>query len=151
MPQRHAYTEGRGQLRKSRREGMKIAVGNIKILDRQRRDMGDIDAMANSLARYGQLQPIVVDDESNLVAGHRRVLAAMQLGWLEIEAVQRSGLDDLMRRELELEENIRRKDLVWPEEVRAVRDLYRMRQARYGDSKVRSSVIKDVMGADPEG
>src|SRR5437016_4507688 len=129
---------------------MKVALSEIKILDRQRKEFGNVEELANSLARYGLLQPIVIDDSNTLIAGHRRVLAAMQLGWTEIDAMQRSGLDDLARRELELEENIRRKDLVWPEEVRAVRDLFRMRQARYGSTKMHSSISKELTGDSPE-
>src|SRR6266478_5969995 len=130
---------------------MKVPIREIKILDRQRKEFGNVEELANSLARFGLLQPIVLDDSNTLIAGHRRLLAAMQLGWDEIDAMQRSGLDDLARRELELEENIRRKDLVWSEEVRAVRDLYRMRQVRYGSSKVRSPVIQEMLGDSPEG
>jgi DNA modification methylase len=129
---------------------MRVAIKDVKITDRQRKDFGNIEEFANSLARYGLLHPIVIDEDNNLIAGHRRVLAAMQLGWTDIEAVQRGGLDELARRELELEENIRRKDLVWPEHVRAVRDLYRMRQARYGNSKVRSSVIRELTEGSPD-
>jgi ParB-like chromosome segregation protein Spo0J len=57
------------------------------------------------------MQPIVVDDDNNLVAGERRLVACKALGWGEIEV---KSLGELTPRELciiELEENIRRKDL----------------------------------------
>ncbi len=130
---------------------MKVAIRDIKILERQRKDFGEINDLANSLARFGLLHPIVIDETNTLIAGHRRILAAMQLGWEDIEVTTRSGLDDLARRELELEENIKRKDLIWHEEVKAVRDLYRMRQARYGNTKIRSPIIRGMEDEDPEG
>lgn len=114
---------------------MKIAIAKVNIGDRQRRDLGDIDGLAASLARFDLLHPIVLDENYNLIAGHRRLTAAMHLGWEEIEYTLRSQLDEVGRKELELEENIKRKDLNWPEEVRAVRDLFRLRQAKYGGAE----------------
>ena len=37
--------------------------------------------VANSLARFGWKQPIVIDKDGIIVAGHTRVLAAKSLGW----------------------------------------------------------------------
>ena len=53
----------------------------------------------------------MVDDENNLVAGERRLRACRMLGWSEIPARLYSELTDDERREIELEENLRRKDL----------------------------------------
>jgi DNA modification methylase len=125
---------------------MKLPIHEVRILERQRRDFGDIDDMSNSLARFGLIEPIVVDQNNVLVAGHRRLLAAMQLGWPDIDVVRREDLDDLSRAELELEENIRRKGLAWPEEVRAIRKLYRMRQERYGDRGGFGGLAEEVAG-----
>ena len=118
---------------------MKIALSDIKIVQRDRKNFGDIKEMADSLARYGLLHPIIIDQDNVLVAGHRRLLGAMELGWSEIDVTRRDDLDEVQRKELELEENLRRKDLDWPEEARAVRDLFRMRQSKYGDTRTRSS------------
>jgi hypothetical protein len=74
-------------------------------------DMGDIEGLAESIKQYGLMQPIVVDDDNNLVAGERRLVACKALDWGEIEV---KSLGELTPRELciiELEENIRRKDL----------------------------------------
>src|SRR5436190_497189 len=145
-----AHSEGYSSLQQSGAH-MKVAIRDIKILARQRKVFGEINDLSNSLARFGLLHPIVIDETNTLIAGHRRILAAMQLGWEDIEVTTRSGLDDLARRELELEENIKRKDLIWHEEVKAVRDLYRMRQARYGNTKIRSPIIRGMEDEDPEG
>ena len=53
---------------------MKVAIRDIKILERQRKDFGEINDLANSLARFGLLHPIVVDETNTLIAGHRRIL-----------------------------------------------------------------------------
>ena len=107
-------------------------IKDIKVGSRIRKEYGDVETMAASLKRYGQLQPIIIDDSGTLVAGGRRLEAAKQLGWDTIKASQWGTLDEVQKRELELEENIRRKELTWVEEVRALLELYNLRQERYG-------------------
>lgn len=49
---------------------LKIIVG-----ERFRKDIGDIDALAESIKEVGMLQPIVIDASGHLIAGYRRLLA----------------------------------------------------------------------------
>ena len=111
---------------------MQLPIDSIKIGPRIRKDFGDIQALADSLSRHGQIQPIVVDKDNFLIAGERRLTAAKELGWTHIEAIPREDLDDVGKMEIELEENIRRKEFSWPEEVVGLSDLYDLRQGRYG-------------------
>lgn len=83
----------------------------ISIEERRREDYGDLDALAESIRRYGLLHPIVIDDANRLVAGERRLRACQQLGWSEIDVRNLGELSEPERREIELEENLRRKDL----------------------------------------
>lgn len=55
-----------------------------------------------------------------LVAGMHRLSAAQGLGWTEVEAVEQSNLTALQRRGIELEENIRRREMTWQERAKAV-------------------------------
>lgn len=112
----------------------KIDIKSIKIGPRQRKEYRNIEEMSKSLARYGLIQPVVVDDEMNLIAGGRRLAGAINAGWTEIEYVTRGKLDDIQRKDLELEENLQRENLTWIEEVRAIRDLYELRQSQYEGS-----------------
>lgn len=88
-----------------------IAIADIVISDRRREEYGDLQALADSIAKYGLFHPITVDDHNNLVAGERRLKACKMLEWSEIPARLYRELTDVERREIELEENIRRKDL----------------------------------------
>src|SRR5262245_25637806 len=110
-----------------------IPITDIIVGDRMRKTFGDIEALGASLARFGLLNPIVLDQENNLIAGHRRILAAKHLGWAEIPYRRLEELDAIAKSEIELEENIRRKDLEWQEEVIALWKLYQAKQARYGE------------------
>lgn len=62
-------------------------ISDIKIGDRHRNDLGDLSALARSIAAQGLLQPIGVTSENVLVFGERRLTACRDiLGWTEIEA-----------------------------------------------------------------
>ncbi len=95
---------------------MQIEIDSIKVPNRVRKDTGDLTSLVDSLRRVGQLNPITVTPDYELIAGFRRYMAARQAGWRSIEANVVSGLDELRRLEMELEENIHRKDFT-PEEV----------------------------------
>jgi ParB family chromosome partitioning protein len=87
-------------------------------------DPAGIDELASSIRRHGVLQPIVVSrqgDGYELVAGHRRVLAARAAGKTTIPAVVREDVSD--RLELALVENLQRTDLNAIETARAYRLL----------------------------
>lgn len=111
---------------------MKVEIHNIHVGVRMRVDYGDIDDLASSLSRLGQLQPIILDGDGDLVAGERRLKAAMMLGWNEIDAIYMRELDEVGRKEVELEENLRRKEFTWPEEVLALEKLYNLKVEKYG-------------------
>ncbi len=94
---------------------IKLPLNEITIEDRQRQDYGDLDDLAESLRRYGLIQPVVISQDRRLIAGGRRCAAAYKLGWAEIDVVYRETLTQAELFELELEENVRRKDLSWQE------------------------------------
>lgn len=49
---------------------------------------GDVDAIARSLERFGQRKPVVVNNDGTVIAGNHTVMAARQLGWDEVAAVE---------------------------------------------------------------
>jgi ParB family chromosome partitioning protein len=64
-----------------------VAINAIIVGDRHRRDMGDLQALANSIAEVGLLQPIGLSPTNTLVFGERRLRACRDvLGWTEIPA-----------------------------------------------------------------
>ena len=56
----------------------------------------------------------------------------MHLGMEAIAAVRKRDLSESDKKEIELEENIKRKDLTWQEEVTGLLQLYEIKQNRYG-------------------
>lgn len=50
--------------------------------------VGDVDAIAASLQRFGQMKPIVVQKSTGyVIAGNHTLLAARRLGWAQLQAV----------------------------------------------------------------
>lgn len=91
-----------------------LALSEIQIGNRVRKDMGDIKSLADSIARHGLLHPVVVKTDGTLVAGHRRLEAARLLEWKEIP-VTLIDVDDLLS--AERDENTERKDFTPTEAV----------------------------------
>jgi ParB-like chromosome segregation protein Spo0J len=56
-----------------------LACDAIQIIDRHRRDMGDLEVLATNIATEGLLQPIGITDENVLVFGQRRLLAVRDI------------------------------------------------------------------------
>lgn len=119
---------------------MIIDLKNIKVDNRVREDFSNIMSLAESLRQYGQIQPIVVVEISEpnhqyqLLAGERRYRAAILSGWTKIEACLRENCSDFMKKEIELEENIQRKNLSWMEEVEAKRQIDELKRIQHGSA-----------------
>lgn len=92
-----------------------IPIASIQLADRQRLDYGDIDELAESIKTYGVLQPLLVTEAYELVAGGRRLAAATKAGLQSVPIFIREHLTETQRLEMELEENLRRKDMDWRE------------------------------------
>ncbi|MDR2476942.1 MAG: ParB N-terminal domain-containing protein [Treponema sp.] len=105
---------------------MQVPVDDIIVKKRIRRDMGDIESLAESLKRFGQISPIVISKKNVLIAGGRRLEAAKHLGWRSINAVISENSGELERLELEVEENIQRRDFSMEEVAEATRKIYRL-------------------------
>jgi ParB-like chromosome segregation protein Spo0J len=93
-----------------------MLISEIKVGKRRREDFGDIEGLAESIGEYGLFHPVVVDDKRNLIAGERRLRACKLLKWQEVPVRRYRDLSDEERLKIELEENLRRKDLTPYEE-----------------------------------
>lgn len=102
---------------------MQIDVDSIVVGERRRIDPGDIAALADSIRRVSLIHPIVITDDHRLVAGGRRLEAVKALGWPTIEARLLTDLSEAELREIELEENLHRKDLTAYERSRTLVQL----------------------------
>jgi len=98
--------------------------------NRQRRDLVAISELAESISRLGLIHPIVITRKHELVAGERRLSACQRLGWTSIAAQYVDEVEPERLQAIELEENIKRKDITWQDQCRAVREYHLLRQGQ---------------------
>lgn len=98
----------------------RIAVDKVKVAGRVREDFGDMESLKASIGKYGLLNPIMVDEEMNLIAGARRLRAVQELGQTEIDANVLPQTDRLVRFNMEMQENLVRKDFTESEVDRSI-------------------------------
>lgn len=100
------------------------AVSSIRIGNRHRTDLGDIDSLAASIARDGLLQPPTITPDGVLVCGRRRLAAIQQLGWRTVNVWMRQGISDRLGHLLaEQDDNLLHKDLTPLEAASLYREL----------------------------
>ena len=144
----------------------------ILVENRVRKDLGNIDELAKSIAEHGLIQPLVLATELGhdepwelaeiiLVAGGRRLEALKRLNvtvlqhgvhyiWRDENAA--NSTDRLRLAAVELEENLRRKDLSWQEQIAAKQRLFDMMVAIHGPaSRGGQSSVAQQVGAAPTG
>lgn len=103
-------------------------------LPRIRKEMNKIEKLAESFSRFGQLQPIIINRNYELIAGGRR-LAACMISGRKAKCIFADTLDPLTMREMELEENLQRENLTPAEEVLAIDEIHRIKQQIHGVPK----------------
>lgn len=107
-----------------------VALSTVEFLDlsqvrppkyRLRDDMGDLTDLKASMQALGLMQPIVVRKSGakfEVIAGHRRFVAAHELGWKQIQASV-VAVDDRAAFLMTLTENVHRKTMDGREEGKA--------------------------------
>jgi ParB family chromosome partitioning protein len=89
--------------------------------------MGDIPGLAESMKRYGQINPVMISKNNILIAGGRRLEAAKYLGWKTVNAVVVDASEKVIRLEYEIEENIQRQEFNDEEIIQATRELNKLK------------------------
>lgn len=110
-----------------------IPLQDIEVLDRFRKDYGDMLDL-ESIRDKGVIQPITVYWSSTinkyvLMAGGRRVAKCRELHLDTIPALVRKFDGDADAREIELFENIHRKELTWQERAALELEIKRLKGA----------------------
>lgn len=124
-----------------------IPLSSISTADRSRADMGDLTGLADSLSNLGSIHPITISQKNDgtfdLVAGGRRLAAALKLGYTEafhgsilepgrLGFLFKDEVPEDIRKEAELDENLYRLATKWTEDVLLVADVHRAKVAKHG-------------------
>lgn len=73
--------------------------------------------LAASIREFGFTNPVLIDQDKNLIAGHGRVMAARKLGLASVPAIVVTGLDERKRRALVIADNKLALNASWDDEV----------------------------------
>jgi len=111
-----------------------LPLKDIIVGDRFRKNYGDIDQLASSIKDFGLLQPIVIARNGQLLAGGRRFAAAQKLNLPTIPVHFMDEVDDLLKLEIEFEENVKRQDLSWQEKSTLNAAIHELKTKLYGQA-----------------
>jgi ParB family transcriptional regulator, chromosome partitioning protein len=119
----------------------------VKRDSRQRRKLEPDPALQASIRRVGLINPIIVTADYQLIAGERRWEACKALGLptVPVRWMEELNTDEL--KVIELEENIKRKDLPWQDATIAIAELHRL----YGkaDTSWNQKRTSEALSLDP--
>src|SRR5713101_7662636 len=76
--------------------------------------------IAASIREFGWTNPVLVDGDNGIIAGHGRVLAALKLGMTEIPVIELSGMTEAQKRAYVLADNKLALNAGWDEELLAL-------------------------------
>ena len=102
---------------------MHLDINKIIINKRVRKNSGDLSQLADSMKKYGQIHPVIVNKKMELISGYRRIQCARQLNWKTVFAIVVDASSESDKLTLELEENLRRKDFSEEEKLEAFKKL----------------------------
>lgn len=109
-------------------------LSSLTIEQDYREELGDIAELAESIKEKGVLQPITINPDGRILAGRRRFLASKEAGLDEIPVLVKETEDELDEREIELFENIHRKDLTWKEQARLTARIHELMVEESGEN-----------------
>lgn len=90
---------------------MQIPVNDIIVRKRIRQDLGDLSKLMESIRTHGQINPVLINSRRELIAGQRRLEAIKRLGWKNIEVHITDVSSEADEMELEIDENLQRRNL----------------------------------------
>jgi hypothetical protein len=73
--------------------------------------------IAASIREFGFLNPIIVDGDNSIIAGHGRVLAAQKLGFKTLPTIEAAHLSEAQRRAYVIADNRLALDAGWDNEL----------------------------------
>ncbi len=96
-----------------------VAVSELIPYARNSRTHSDeqVAQIAASIKEFGWTNPILIDGESGIIAGHGRLLAARKLGMKEVPVIQLSEMTDTQKRAYIIADNKLALNAGWDDEL----------------------------------
>ena len=82
-------------------------IGSLQPYEKNARTHSEeqVEQICNSIKKFGWTNPILVDGENGIIAGHGRLMAAKRLGLTKLPVIELAGLSDADKRALIIADN----------------------------------------------
>lgn len=96
-----------------------VKVSKLKPYENNARTHSEeqIDKIANSIKEFGFINPVIIDSDYGIIAGHGRVLGAQKLGMKEVPCLFVEDLTETQKRAYILADNKLALDAGWDDEI----------------------------------
>ena len=96
-----------------------VEIGQLKAYDMNARlhDPANVEKLTRSLREYGWTQPILIDDQGVIVAGHGRYLAAIECKFERVPCIRLRDLSPDKIRAYRLADNRLALDAKWDDDI----------------------------------
>jgi len=103
-----------------------LAIGSLKPYARNPRTHSDkqINQIANSIRRFGFTNPVLIDSELGVIAGHGRIEAAKLLGIAEVPTIRLDHMTEAQKRAYVIADNRLAENAGWDRELLALELQY---------------------------
>lgn len=78
---------------------------------------GQVAQIAASIKEFGWTNPILIDGDNGVIAGHGRLLAARKLGHNDVPCIELAGLNDAQKRAYVIADNKLALNAGWDDEL----------------------------------
>lgn len=109
---------------------MLVDIEKVKVGDRIRKDMGNLEELSEDIKKNGLINPPVVTPDYELIAGERRLQAMKELGYKQVEVRVMTVENAEHKLNLEINENENRKDFNKAERIEYARQLERIERVK---------------------
>lgn len=107
-----------------------------------------VDKIAASIKEFGFLNPVIIDGENGIIAGHGRIMAAKKLGLTDVPVVEASHLTDAQRRAYIIADNRLALDAGWDDEM--LRIEFEELEALGFDLEITGFTLDEIDALEPE-
>ena len=115
-----------------------IIVGE-RLRRRDAKFQAAVEEKMKSLEEFGPFQPLLVDEENNLIDGGTRLEAYKQLGEIDVPVVVAVGIDAATKMVMEMDANEKRSALSWQEKAVGIYKIHTAEEAKYADWGTRAT------------
>ena len=133
-------------------------IGAIKAFPKNPRRHGSrqVSVLATSIRKYGMINPIVIDDDDEVIAGHGRLLAAQKLGLHFVPIIRAVGLSASEKRALRIADNKLAERSAWDKRLLneqlelLIKDDFDMELTGFDDIEIEKLVTGESDDSDDE-